>query len=1091
MRPVDRNLTGWRALKQSLSVFSDPSDVLASEHLEATEEDKVKRSDVERQLRMEQDTYESALGKWRSESEQLKRLGINSALTHSSFGAMMWGWHEALEPAVREEIKLANEAECKAVKTPADEERCQYGPFLQYLDPAKLSAITILTTMTALGTSTEGERGYPVSRLVIKIGDAVQDESIAGYLKTHRARPGSLQGAPQPSGIRPLAIGMKRRVKSLKNTTDASPDISAQALEGYQWSPTVKAHIGAVLLSKLIDDAKCRVFGKHPENGSILESSQRAFLHRFRYSSGRRIGMLSLNSSMYDHLAKEPVASSLAQKHLPMVVEPKSWAGFREGGFLTSTTPLVRMLHGYDQSRKYIAIAVDNGDMAQVCAGLDILSRTPWQINGPVFEVMLEAWNSGEAIGGIAPENPDIQLPPEPPAEDRAARCQWLKEVRRLGNEKAGHRSERCFQNFQLEIARAYLNETFYFPHNVDFRGRAYPMPPFLNHMGNDLCRGLLTFGVGKQLGEDGLRWLKIHLANIFGYDKASFEDRVKFVEGHLADILDSADRPLQGQRWWLGADDPWQCLAACKELKNALHSPDPHAFVSQLAIHQDGTCNGLQHYAALGGDAIGARQVNLEPGDKPSDVYTGVAELVQRDIAEEARQGQELAQHLDGKISRKVVKQTVMTNVYGVTFMGARLQVLRQLRDLYPNFPESQAVNYHKAAFYIAGKIFRALANMFNGAHDIQYWLGDCASRIATAVTPEQMQRIESAMAGTLNEPEDFQKKSLKRKGERGYKDELLSFKQSVIWTTPLKMPVVQPYRHKTMEIIPTHLQRISLHNPSLADPVNKRKQLQAFPPNFIHSLDATHMVLSALQCEKQGLTFAAVHDSFWTHASDVSTMNRILRDAFITMHSEDIVGRLRSEFDIRYKGCLYMTQVKEKSPIGRKILDWRGKNGARHPRKKELEAAQIKELLLERRRLKLLASEKPEERQEGEAMVTPCSLFEQSDGEADLAVDESIADASLGNVSTRRENKLQLNEELMVGDEENIDVPDRTLDDPDERAEADVESAPAEATSSVDLTPKKRPTRQLKTWLWRPLTFPPVPKKVCPPIKLSTVRA
>ena len=39
-------------------------------------------------------------------------------------------------------------------------------------------------------------------------------------------------------------------------------------------------------------------------------------------------------------------------------------------------------------------------------------------------------------------------------------------------------------------------------------------------------------------------------------------------------------------------------------------------------------------------------------------------------------------AQLLIGKVSRKVVKQTVMTTVYGVTFVGAREQIDRQLRD-------------------------------------------------------------------------------------------------------------------------------------------------------------------------------------------------------------------------------------------------------------------------------------------------------------------------------------------------------------------------------------------------------------------------
>ena len=83
-------------------------------------------------------------------------------------------------------------------------------------------------------------------------------------------------------------------------------------------------------------------------------------------------------------------------------------------------------------------------------------------------------------------------------------------------------------------------------PHNVDFRGRAYPIPPHLNHIGNDLSRGLLKFAESKELGERGLRWLKIHLANLYGYDKASFDERVQFVHDHLEDIYDSATKPLE-----------------------------------------------------------------------------------------------------------------------------------------------------------------------------------------------------------------------------------------------------------------------------------------------------------------------------------------------------------------------------------------------------------------------------------------------------------------------------------------------------------------------------------------------------------------
>jgi len=38
-----------------------------------------------------------------------------------------------------------------------------------------------------------------------------------------------------------------------------------------------------------------------------------------------------------------------------------------------------------------------------------------------------------------------------------------------------------------------------------------------------------------------------------------------------------------------------------------------------------DGSCNGLQHYAALGRDYEGAVKVNVAPSPLPEDVYVAV----------------------------------------------------------------------------------------------------------------------------------------------------------------------------------------------------------------------------------------------------------------------------------------------------------------------------------------------------------------------------------------------------------------------------------------------------------------------------------
>eukprot|EP00003_Mantamonas_plastica_P007200 TRINITY_DN16020_c0_g1_i1.p1 TRINITY_DN16020_c0_g1~~TRINITY_DN16020_c0_g1_i1.p1 ORF type:complete len:167 (-),score=39.89 TRINITY_DN16020_c0_g1_i1:19-519(-) len=124
----------------------------------------------------------------------------------------------------------------------------------------------------------------------------------------------------------------------------------------------------------------------------------------------------------------------------------------------------------------------------------------------------------------------------------------------------------------------------------------------------------------------------------------------------------------------------------------------------------------------------------------------------------------------------------------------------------------------------------------------------------------------------------------------------------QPVSWLTPLGLPVVQPYRRTASYRVRTVVQNVIIadHNEQL--PVSVSKQKSAFPPNYVHSLDSTHMLLTALGMQKKDLTFASVHDSFWTHAGSVDEMNVILRDAFIRLHSQPLLEDLLESFKARY---------------------------------------------------------------------------------------------------------------------------------------------------------------------------------------------
>ncbi|RZB60244.1 Retrovirus-related Pol polyprotein from transposon RE1 [Glycine soja] len=118
----------------------------------------------------------------------------------------------------------------------------------------------------------------------------------------------------------------------------------------------------------------------------------------------------------------------------------------------------------------------------------------------------------------------------------------------------------------------------------------------------------------------------------------------------------------------------------------------------------------------------------------------------------------------------------------------------------------------------------------------------------------------------------------------------------QAVRWITPLGLPVVQPYRQFGRHLIKTSLQILTLQRET--NKVMVKRQRTAFPPNFVHSLDGSHMMMTAVACKKAGLNFAGVHDSYWTHACDVDEMNRILREKFVELYDAPILENLLESF-------------------------------------------------------------------------------------------------------------------------------------------------------------------------------------------------
>lgn len=551
----------------------------------------------------------------------------------------------------------------------------------------------------------------------------------------------------------------------------------------------------------------------------------------------------------------------LDYSQLPCNCPPMPWMSPYMGGFLTLEQDLVRFPFTYHEKHKlYDDFKTHPNKFLPTLDALTATGLCPWIVNKEILKLAIEIFRAGGNLKLSIPLHSSRMpnLPDIGPDASRADKFMHNKEERKLEQKKNEMYGLWCEYLYRLSIANHFKEKVFWFAQNLDFRGRTYPIQPHFNHIGADLARSLLLFAKGLPLGDKGLDWLKIHAINLTGTMKKNpLSERLDYANTILhSDIIDSADNPMDGRKWWMKHENPWQVLACCKDIAKAVRSKDHREYVSHLAVHQDGSCNGLQHYAALGRDLEGGLAVNLMPTDRPQDVYSRIVDLVESqrrtDAATAGFKYKDIAKQLEGVVDRKVVKQTVMTTVYGVTRYGAREQIARQLHAKDFN---DKAV--WQAAQYLASLTFTSIGQMFSRSQIIQDWFHDCAYTIST----------------NIGKP--------------------------VLWNTPLGFPVTQPYsKLSSPKTTDSSGKRVRLPGKDLVTMALSSKQRTAFPPNYVHSLDSSHMMLTALYCQNQGVTFASVHDCFWTHARTVDQMNRVCREQFVALHSQPLLEQLSEQF-------------------------------------------------------------------------------------------------------------------------------------------------------------------------------------------------
>ncbi|WDD93869.1 DNA-dependent RNA polymerase [Burkholderia sp. FERM BP-3421] len=539
-------------------------------------------------------------------------------------------------------------------------------------------------------------------------------------------------------------------------------------------------------------------------------------------SRTRKPNTFHLTARFMEEVAGDGLAVDFAERR-PMLVPPVPWTTFAtHGGYLHDQIPAVR------GTRRPIESEV-------IVSALNALQATRFRVNRRVLEVAQTFKTNAEDMRGAVINGKYIEARHDTPESLRRAKtirsALTLAAMQELADEGA-----------------------FYFPWNLDWRGRMYPATSIISPQGADLCKGCLEFSDGAPLGRDGGKWLAIHLCNLAGEDKVTLDgkkvhrtpaEREAWTRSQESMILRVAADPRSNMEW-MKADKPWQFLAACFEW--AGFQEEGNAFRSRLAGAQDGSCSGVQMLAGMTRDASAGAMVNLVPSERGDDYYGRMADALSKrlcDLVDRADTATmtRLQFWAEKSIDRDLLKAPSMTKVYSAGTYTFGEQVQNKT-----GAPDAESM-------WLAAQINACFSDVAPGMLNAMAYL-QAVSDVMTAVglplvwrTPAGL-RVEQARVA----------------------------RNSVVLKTQIAGPTSA--RKRTFSVD--------------ADTLSKNSQRAGVAPNFVHGVDASHMALVVNDLHGNGVrNFWMIHDSFGAPFAQCGEVFRSTRDQFIELMSPDLLRR------------------------------------------------------------------------------------------------------------------------------------------------------------------------------------------------------